>query len=417
MRLKIVLIFIISILIPTALLSHFGLLAVRSEKAIIEKDIDERYEAIAGIVEGEIKATLEDMPEELLGNKQYLESVLLGEASMFKDQVKILDRRGRPIGISSRSFTSTGKIRASETPALIRPIKGLPYIIAVYERHPMLLNRLEEKKKGLYLYILLIAGSAMLILSGGLFTLWSLSKEWRLAKVKSDFVSHLSHDLRKPLTSIRMFSEMLHDNRVADEGKKREYYSIITKESERLTHLANNILDFARIEKGRKKYNFKFANVASVVSETTERFRRYMLDEPRTITLEIKDTFPEIKMDAQAVSQAVFNLLSNAVKYSPPDKAITLTLLKAKNCAVIKIIDQGIGVPRAEQKKIFCKYYRAPQMQVAEKEGSGLGLALVQHTAKAHNGRVTVESPPSRVGEAGEEGKGSKFSLILPLAG
>ena len=281
----------------------------------------------------------------------------------------------------------------------------------------MLLNRLEEKKKGLYLYILLIAGSAMLILSGGLFTLWSLSKEWRLAKVKSDFVSHLSHDLRKPLTSIRMFSEMLHDNRVADEGKKREYYSIITKESERLTHLANNILDFARIEKGRKKYNFKFANVASVVSETTERFRRYMLDEPRTITLEIKDTFPEIKMDAQAVSQAVFNLLSNAVKYSPPDKAITLTLLKAKNCAVIKIIDQGIGVPRAEQKKIFCKYYRAPQMQVAEKEGSGLGLALVQHTAKAHNGRVTVESPPSRVGEAGEEGKGSKFSLILPLAG
>jgi len=408
MRMKIVLIFIISILIPTALLSYFGLLAVRSEKAIIEKGIKERYEAMAGIVEGEIEATVADMPEELSGNTQYLESVLLGEAAMFKDYVKILDKEGRPIGGRGRSFVSVGKGGKQDSPVLTRPVKGLPYIIAVYERHPMLLNRLEEKKKGLYLYVMLIASSALLILSGGIFTLWSLSREWRLAKVKSDFVSHLSHDLRRPLTSIRMFSEMLQENRVADEGKKKEYYSIITRESERLTHLANNILDFARIERGRKKYNFKPANIANVASEATERFKRYMLEEPRPITLRVEGAFPEIKMDMQAVSQAIFNLLSNAAKYSPPGMEVKINLLKGKDCAVIEVIDRGIGVPRAEQKRIFQKYYRTAQKEIADKEGSGLGLALVGYTARAHKGRVAVES---------EEGKGSKFSLILPLTG
>jgi len=403
MRLKVVLIFIVSILIPTALLSHFGLLAVRSEKSIIEKSINQQYEAMAGVVGGEIERAVADMPPELSVNTEYLESVLLGEAAMFKDQVKILDANARSIG--ARSFTKGSRRGTEDMPVFTQSIKGLPYTIAVYERHPILLETLNEKKKNLFFYVVLIGSSALLILTGGGFTLWSLSKEWRLAKAKSNFVSHLSHDLRRPLTSIHMFSEMLNEGRVPDEAKRKEYYSIITKESVRLTHLANNILDFARIERGRKKYNFKLSNIASVVKETTERFKIYMLEKPRSITLDVRGSFSEMDMDAQAISQTVFNLLSNADKYSPPDKEIKVNLVKDNDCAVIEVIDQGIGIPKTEQKRIFQKYYRTSQEEVTGREGSGLGLALVEYTARMHKGRVTIES---------EEGKGSKFSLILP---
>ena len=404
MRIKIVFIFLIAILIPTVLLAYFGLLAVRSEKSIMERNRMQRYEFMADILIGEIKTTLNAMPEELLENPKYLESVILGETSIFKDQVEIFDKVGRTVRGPAKSFTPK---KVLEKPALTRPIMDLPYTIAVYERYPLpLLKKLEEKKKGLYLYISIISFSALAILGGGFFTFWALSREWRLAELKSEFVSGLSHDLRRPLTSIRMFSEMLKDKRVLTEEKKLEYYNIINSESERLAHLTNNILDFSRIERGRKKYDLKYEDIANITTNTVGHFRTYMADKTRRINLEIQDGIPKVKIDASSISQALINLLSNAAQFSPPDKEIKVNLMKARKDVVIEVIDQGIGVPRSEQRRIFQRFYRVPQKQVTETEGSGLGLTLVKYTAEAHGGRVKVES---------EEGKGSKFSLILPI--
>ena len=411
MRIKIISIFILSILIPTTLLAYFGLLAVRSEKLIVEKNIQERYHAVADIVETEIKARLESIPPKLLEDREYLESIFLGSSAIFRDQVKILNEYARPIGGPEKSFSSGAKKKESEKPVLLRPIKDFSYQIAVYERHPLLLQRLEEKKKGLYLYVLLIGFSVIAILSGAFFTLYALSREWRLAKLKAEFVSHLSHDLRRPLTSIRMFSEMLKDDRIPEEEKKQEYYSIIAGESECLTHLANNILDFYRIEGSRKKYEFKDEDIVRIVTEIVERFRTYIADKSRNISLNIEDSIPMVHIDRDAISQGLMNLLSNADKYSQTDKEIKVRLYQGtgdrrQGAVVLEVIDHGIGIPQKEQKKIFKKFYRTSQKSVKDTEGTGLGLMLVKYIAEAHKGRVEVES---------EVGKGSKFSIILKV--
>jgi signal transduction histidine kinase len=406
MRLKILAIFIVSILTPTALLAYFGLRAVRGEKAIIEENIKERYEGMADIVESEIKTSLSNMPEELAGNTKYTESVMLGEAAIFRDQVKIFDRDERDISGSARSFTADVKKKEKEKPALMRPLKGLPYTIAVYERHPLLLLKLEQKKKGLSFYMALIVFSALVILCGGFFTLSALSREWHSAELKSEFVSHLSHDLRRPLTSIRMFSEMLKEGRLPNEKKKQHYYNIITDESERLTHLANNILDFSRIERGRKKYNIKSEDVTRVARDTVNHFKAHMEDGERRITLNIAEGIPEVRIDPDAISQALMNLLTNAVKFSPAEQEITVNLVRGKNEVTFEVIDRGIGISPSERKRIFDKFYRASKREIAQTDGSGLGLTLVKYIAQAHKGRVEVES---------EEGKGSKFSLVLPV--
>jgi signal transduction histidine kinase len=399
MRLRIVLIFLVAILIPTALLAYFGLLAIRSEKSIIEKNMRQNYEAMADVVATEVKRTLKEKGQNLLNDTIALESILLEEASLFRDHIAIFNKDGKAIGpvtdIKSRKLV------------LSRQIKNTPYSIGVfYERYPLLQKTLKLREKRVYLYAGIIIFSAFFILGGGFFTLWQLSREWQKALIKSDFVSHLSHDLRRPLTSVRMFSEMLQDNRVPSEEKKKEYCSIIASESERLTHLANNILDFSRIERGRRRYSFKHEDITVVVRETIERFKKYIASESRPINLHKTCDFPMIRMDTGAISQALMNLLLNATKYSPPDKEITVNLIKKRKEVVIEVIDRGIGIPRKEQKKIFQKFYRVSRKDVAESEGSGLGLTLVKWTALAHKGRVLVES---------EEGKGSKFSLILPM--
>ncbi|MDD5136770.1 MAG: HAMP domain-containing sensor histidine kinase [Candidatus Omnitrophica bacterium] len=398
MRLKIALIFILSILIPTALLSYFGLKAVRSEKVIVESSIKQRYEAMANIVESEIDATLSGLSPELLKDRPFIESIISDQASLFKGQIVILNNKGSAVG-------GTGAAKDRGQLMVMRPMRNLPYTIAAYERFPLLIEKYEARKQGLYAYITTICAAAIAILAGALFTLGALSRQWRLAELKSEFVAGLSHDLRKPLTSIRMFSEMLKDGLVPGDGKKEEYYKIINTESERLTQLANNILDFSRIETGSKKHRFKEEDIGKLVKDTADYFLSYNLDEKRPISVSIEKDLPRVKSDAGAISQAVLNLLSNAVKYSPPAKPIKVNVRKRAKEIVVEVIDEGVGIPRNEQKKIFRKFYRVQNLK-SEVEGSGLGLALVKYAAEIHGGHVELLS---------ELNKGSKFTLVLPL--
>lgn len=412
MNAKIGIFFTLTILIPTALLAYFGLLAVRNEKDVVERNMVQKYAAMAGIVEDEIRATLSLAPEERLSDRQYWEAILMKGASLFRNEVFLFDGEGRMVGHEPQRKLSDA--------AFTRIIRGLPYTIAVYEPHPILLANLEEKKKGLIFYTSIIVFSAFSILGGSIFTLSALSNEWRQARLKSEFASHLSHDLRRPLTSIRMFSEMLNSGNVPSEEKRREYYAIISEESDKLTLLANNILDFSRIEMGRRRYNMRDEDITRIVREAVERFKVYTIKESRSVVLNVdygqgreekeagaaKNGFPIVRCDSGAVTQALMNLLTNADKYSPGDKRIIVSVKKGKKQAVIEVVDFGEGIAKEEQKKVFKKFYRASRGGATNVEGSGLGLALVKHTAEAHGGRVTVVS---------EKGKGSTFSIILPV--
>ena len=395
-----------TILIPTALLAYFGLLSVRNEKLIVERNMHQKYAAMAGIVDEEIRTSLSAAPEELLTDPAYWDSILLRGANVFKNEVFLFDKNGRMIAGSPARRLSDA--------VFTRAIRSLPYTIAVYEPHPELIANLKAKREGLVFYISIIVFSAFSILGGSIFTLSSLAHEWRQARLKSEFASHLSHDLRRPLTSIRMFSEMLKSGDVPSDAKRREYYGIISEESDKLTLLANNILDFSRIEMGRRRYTMSDEDITRIVREGVERFKVYTIKELRNVVLNIdapagagaaKGTFPIVRCDAGAVTQALMNLLTNADKYSPSEKEIVVNVKREKKQVVIEVVDRGEGIAKEDLKKIFQKFYRASREGVAAVEGSGLGLALVKYTAEAHGGRVMVES---------KKGAGSVFTIVLP---
>lgn len=399
MNTKITSIFFLAIFIPTSLLAYFGILAVRSEKDVVERNMVQKYKAMADIVEGQIKEVLSRAADEDLADTSYWESLLAAQAAIFKDEVVMFARDGRRLGTAAAPLSEA---------VFSRPLSGLPYMIAVYERYPLILEQLEQRRRGLALYIALIVFSAVSILAGSFYALSALAREWRFAQLKSEFVAHLSHDLRRPLTSIQMFSEMLKEGRIPSEEKKQEYYNIIANESDKLTHLANNVLDFSRVERGRIRYHFEPMDVTSIVRDTVERFKTYMLDDKRSVSLET-DPCPPVKLDVHTMTQAVMNLLTNAAKYSPAGTPIEVKVgagLKPARTVSIEVIDHGYGVPASEHKKIFRKFYRVSKPYVSQIEGSGLGLTLVQYTAEAHGGKVLVES---------KEGKGSKFSIVLPV--
>jgi signal transduction histidine kinase len=227
-----------------------------------------------------------------------------------------------------------------------------------------------------------------------------------LAKLKSDFVSNVSHELRTPLALIRLYAETLEMGRLRSPEKHQEYFSIIRKESERLTALINNILDFSRIEAGKKEYKFDETNLAELVRNTLESYRYQIEQLGFEFELNISDDLPPLQVDREAMARSLLNLINNAVKYSQGDKFLGVNLYRANGSVKLEVIDHGIGIPRSEQAKVFEKFYRVGDSLVHNTKGSGVGLSLVRHIVQAHGGQVSVESTP---------GHGSKFTIALPL--
>jgi signal transduction histidine kinase len=254
----------------------------------------------------------------------------------------------------------------------------------------------------------LILGVLSLLLVGGLaLTYRSVSKEVALARLKSDFVSNVSHELRTPLSLIRLYAETLELGRVKEHEKVAGYYRIIRQESERLTALINNILDFSRIEAGRKEYEFRSTDLAELVTDTLENYRDQIDGQGFTFEQDIDSSLPPVKVDREAIARSLVNLVNNALKYSDREKFIGVRLYRTDESLKLEVADRGIGIARNEQPKIFEKFYRAGDPLVHNTKGSGLGLSLVRHIAHAHGGEVEVESSP---------GKGSTFTLSLPFA-
>ena len=250
-------------------------------------------------------------------------------------------------------------------------------------------------------------GLLLLVIAAGLGATYRLvRRETEMAAMKADFVANVSHDLKTPLALIRMFAETLEMGRVEDKAARQEYYRVITRESERLSRLLDNVLDFSRIERGRRTYQLVPAAVSPIIDETLEAFA-YLLEQGGfKVEVAVPSDLPRIPLDADAVGQALANLVDNAIKYSGDGRVLRVEAALREGHLVLAVADEGVGIPPEEQERIFEKFYRIGRSDTQARRGSGVGLALVRHIAEAHGGRVTVESQP---------GRGSRFTLWFPL--
>jgi len=235
----------------------------------------------------------------------------------------------------------------------------------------------------------------------GLVSLWHGAwQQVRLARQKDDFISAVSHELRTPLTSIRMYAEMLEKGWVRSGEKQGRYHGSIRQESERLSRLIENVLDFSRIQRGRKRYHFTLGDINTAVSQVVEMMRPYASQHGFAIQTDLGSLAPTT-FDKDAVTQIVVNLLDNAVKFarSSQDKTIIVRTKAQDGYNLIEVEDHGPGVPHAERRRIFEEFYRVEAESTRQTTGTGLGLALVQRFALAHQGfvRVTEAKPQGAI--------------------
>jgi signal transduction histidine kinase len=242
------------------------------------------------------------------------------------------------------------------------------------------------------------------MLAAGWFVVRTVRRELRVAQLKSDFLSTVTHELKTPLTSIRMFVETLSEGRFQDEEERKEYLGVISRETERLSELIQRVLDLARLEgKGEDVLKRDPTDVSALLRETADLFRLRMDDDRTELRVEVEDGLGTHAIDPAATREVVLNLLSNALKYG--GRHILLRARARDGGVTIAVEDDGIGISESDQARVFEKFYRANDTLARDAEGSGLGLALVREIARAHGGRVTVRSRP---------GEGSVFAVTLP---
>ena len=258
----------------------------------------------------------------------------------------------------------------------------------------------ERSRTNIFFIIILM----LVLIAGVVFVFLNIRREMELARIKSDFVSNVSHELRTPLALISMFAETLELDRAKSEEKKKEYYSIISKEAERLSRIVNKILSFSKIEAGKKEYRFSKVNINNLVEDIFKTYQFHLQNSGFEFSFTGDSSIPEIDADYEAISEAVINLLDNAVKYSVDKKEVKISTGKEGNIVYIEINDKGIGISEEAQKKIFNKFYRVSDGLVYNTKGTGLGLTLVKHIMDSHRGEVKVKSKPN---------EGSSFKLVF----
>ena len=223
--------------------------------------------------------------------------------------------------------------------------------------------------------------------------------------MKSDFVSTVSHEFKNPLTAIRQYAEMLQAGRVPSESRRRQYYDVLVEQSERLSILIDNVLDFARMEEGRKMFAFERMDISGLLREIVARLQHS--HEGFQIHAQIPEPLPAVNVDRLALSQVLINLLDNAIKYSGDAKRIEVRAFAENQHLTIAVQDHGIGIAKKETAKIFERFYRGSDQHNHTVKGTGLGLALVKQIVQVHHGAIHVESEP---------GKGSTFTIRLPIS-
>ena len=257
--------------------------------------------------------------------------------------------------------------------------------------------------------ILTVVAFTMLIALGLGMSYRAVRREMEIARMRTDFVSNVSHELRTPLATIRISAEMLSLGMVPPGAKQQEYHDTILSETERLSRLIDNVLDFARIEQGRKKYRFREGSVVDLFVEVQRVTQDFLNSAGFQLDVEIQRDLPRLEFDQDALVQALLNLVTNAVQYTssedPERRIITLSAYQERDTIVLAVRDRGDGLDPQDQKRVFDKFVRGGDPLTRTVRGTGLGLSIVQHIAEAHGGEVGLTS---------EKGVGSTFQLSIP---
>lgn len=290
-------------------------------------------------------------------------------------------------------FAVTRDLRIDDTPWLLQIWPGRPEAIYADIRQKRTLS------------LTMLGFVTVLLAFGGYLTVRIVKRELEIARLRADFVSTVSHEFRSPLTGIRQLGGMLLDGRVTDPEKQRGYFKMIVQESDRLSRLVENILDFSRMEEGRREYRFEPLDPSPWLRTLVADFVTEIAANGAAVEADIQDGLPPISADKEALGSAVRNLLDNAVKYSPGSKTVWLDASAEGDVVKISVRDKGVGISELDRKRIFDRFYRAEGEISKRIKGAGLGLSLVKHVVTAHGGTVECQS---RVGE------GSIFTIRLP---
>jgi len=276
--------------------------------------------------------------------------------------------------------------------------------LVLYKESPGIITTFFSASQGIFMYIFLLIVIGLVL--GLFFTLQIINKELLLSKMKSDFISTVSHEFKSPLTSIRQMSEMLFNDRIKTKNRKKEYYSVMLEQSERLSHLIDNILDFSKIEEGKKAFRFEKTNLTELIDRVKSVFQKSVANEGFSVFSSVPEILPEPVIDKEAIQQVLYNLLDNAYKYSGNSKNIEIIVESTGDSVKISVKDFGIGIRREDQHKIFDRFFRGGNELTRSVKGSGIGLTIVKKIIEAHRGTITLDSTP---------GKGSTFQVTLPI--
>jgi signal transduction histidine kinase len=276
----------------------------------------------------------------------------------------------------------------------------LPWALAVTDSEGS--AHFESRRR---LLMLLLAAVALFTVAGGYFCLRALRREFALSRIQSDFVAAVSHEFRTPLTSMRLITEALEDDRVPDGARLRESYHALARATSRLQRLVEDLLDFRRMESGAAEYRMRPLDAGRAVRAVTDEFQKEVEERGFRIHVRAEEAAP-ILADEAALSRAVWNLLDNAAKYSGDSRDIEVAMHRAGPEVEVAVTDRGIGIPLEEKAQLFAKFYRGEAAVRSGIRGTGIGLAMAAQIAAAHGGRISVQSEP---------GRGSTFTLSLPL--
>ena len=245
----------------------------------------------------------------------------------------------------------------------------------------------------------------LVILGATVFGLRYTVRQLELARIKSSFVSNVSHELKTPISLIRLAVETLEMRRISSPEESEKFIRLIGRETQRLNQLVDNILDFARLEAGQRVFKFTDVDLTEVVRETLDSYRLRLEDQGFTLVVDLPDHLPVVRGESNALAQCLLNLLDNAIKYSRTRKEIRVSGAAGNGEVTVSVSDRGIGISPRDQRRVFEKFVRLETGLVHDVKGAGLGLSLVDQIVRAHGGRVEVTSAL---------GEGSTFTLVFP---
>ncbi|MCP5527248.1 MAG: HAMP domain-containing histidine kinase [Verrucomicrobiales bacterium] len=344
-------------------------------------------------------------------------------------EVSVAGRRLEPAGVPTQDSATTGNapLLAQVTVPIDRvaawqeeaagsgtlrrgpdDFQSLPALLGVRLSmrlvHPDRLYARQRQRAGLLGgLIVAAAGAALLGLAGAH---RAFRRQLRLAELKSNFVSSVSHELRAPIASVRLLAESLERGKIVEETRRHEYFGLIGRECRRLSGLIDNVLDFSRIDQGRKRYEFEPTDVRALAGETVRLMEPYAAERRVRLELSAPSTPVELVADGRALQQALVNLLDNAIKHSPEGRPVRIELVATGRTVRLAVTDCGPGIPAADREQIFEPFFRRGSELRRETTGAGIGLSIVRHVAQAHRGDVTVESAP---------GQGAVLAMEIPL--